>query len=185
MAAAAILDACFSSCVPSGWLAFEGVQIHLTCQLMLQKTKGLSRGEATLHFNYFYVLYICIFTCDVRVLLLLTYGMPRMSRNFAATGVSYEIDAGVPRHKLYKCRSSRHAPVLCVPSLTELPSGVLWSPLKLPWPLAAWPLSSIGKFSQVFIKTFSLGMCPAMMPLHCTKVHVQIVFVCVTCTKRQ
>lgn len=154
MAAAVILDTCFSSCVPSGRLAIEGAKIHLMFQLMLQKTKGLSKGEATLHFNDFYVLYICIFTCDVRVLLLLTYGMPRLSRNLTATGVSYEIDAGVPRHKLYKCRLSRHTPVLYVPLLTELLSGVLWSPLKLPWPLAAWPLSSFGQFSQVFIKTF-------------------------------
>lgn len=149
MAAAFILDTCFSSCVPSGRLAIEGAKIHLMFQLMLQKTKGLSKGEATLHFNDFYVLYICIFTCDVRVLLLLTYGMPRLSRNLTATGVSYEIDAGVPRHKLYKCRLSRHTPVLYVPLLTELLSGVLWSPLKLPW-----PLSSFGQFSQVFIKTF-------------------------------
>lgn len=32
--------------------------------------------------------------CHVRVLLLLTYGMPRTSRNFAATGASFEVDLG-------------------------------------------------------------------------------------------
>lgn len=102
--------------------------------------------------------------CDVRILLLLTYGMGRVSRNFTATEeASFEVDPGTT---CTTCRLS--TPVLLrVSHFKLLPGVVSWTLFDPPHPPRLHCWSSAGRLTSLTADMFQWR--------HCTKVHVQIV----------
>lgn len=111
--------------------------------------------------------------CDVRILLLLTYGMGRVSRNFTATEeASFEVDPGTT---CTTCRLS--TPVLLrVSHFKLLPGVVSWTLFDSP------PPSSLLEFCWAFNVSYSRYV--PMAPLYKSSCS-NCCFVCVSCTKRQ